>query len=131
VARVIVLDASVMIAVLDPLDAHFEAARRLFLGTTSERLAAHRLTVAESLVLATRAEHGPAAASALAALGVGYVDEPDDPLALAELRATTGLRMPDCCVLHVALREKARLATFDAQLAGVASRFGVEVVTTG
>jgi len=126
---VIVLDASVMIAVLDPLDAHFEAARQLFLASTSQRLAAHRLTVAESLVLATRVKHGPAAASALAALGVGYFDEPDDPLALAELRATTGLRMPDCCVLYTALREKAKLATFDARLADAATRLGVAVVT--
>lgn len=118
-----------MIAVLDPLDAHFEAARQLFLENTSERLGAHRLTVAESLVLATRATHGPAAASTLAALGVGYFDEPDDPLALAELRATTGLRMPDCCVLYVALREKGRLATFDARLAAAAARSGVVVVT--
>lgn len=125
----IVLDASVMIAVLDPLDAHFEAARRVFVANTSERLAAHRLTVAESLVLATRVKQGPAAASALAALGVGYLDEPDDPLALAEMRATTGLRMPDCCILHATVRERAKLATFDAQLAAAASRLGVTVVT--
>jgi predicted nucleic acid-binding protein len=126
---VIVLDASVMIAVLDPLDAHFESARRLFVANTTERLAAHRLTVAESLVLATRVKRGPAAASALAALGVGYFDEPDDPMTLAELRATTGLRMPDCCVLHAALRERAKLATFDARLAAAASSVGVPLVT--
>jgi predicted nucleic acid-binding protein len=126
---VIVLDASVMIAVLDPLDAHFESARRLFVANTTERLAAHRLTVAESLVLATRVKRGPAAASALAARGVGYFDEPDDPMTLAELRATTGLRMPDCCVLHAALRERAKLATFDARLAAAASSVGVPLVT--
>ncbi len=28
--------------------------------------------------------------------------DPDEPLRLAELRATTGLKLPDCCVLDVA-----------------------------
>ena len=126
----IVLDASVMIAVLDPSDAHFEPARKLFRANTSERLTALRLTVAEALVLATRVRHGSAAAAALAAFGVGYLDEPDDPLALAQLRASTRLRMPDFCVLAATLRERARLATFDERLAVAARSVGVVVETT-
>lgn len=126
----IVLDASVMIAILDGSDSHFQAAKQIFLGRTTERLVAHRMTVGEALVQPARVERAPAAAAALAMLGVGYLDEPDDPIELAKLRASSGLKLPDCIVLHAALREKAKLATFDARLAGAAARFGVDVVTT-
>ena len=36
---------------------------------------------------------------ALADLGIRPIDTLDEPLDLAELRARTGLRMPDACVL--------------------------------
>jgi predicted nucleic acid-binding protein len=125
---VIVVDANVMIAVLDPQDSHFDLARRFFVAHASERLAAHRLTMAEALVLAAHGGSEVAAAAAISALGVGRFDEPDDPIELARLRASSGLKMPDCCVLYAALREKAKLATFDARLARAASEAGVPVV---
>jgi predicted nucleic acid-binding protein len=128
VARVIVVDANVMIAVLDPQDSHFDRARRFFVANASERLAAHRLTMAEALVLAANGGREVAAAAAISALGVGRFDEPDDPIEVARLRASTGLRMPDCCVLYAAIRERAKLATFDAQLARAASGLGVPVL---
>ena len=127
-ARVIVLDANVMIAVLDPQDSHFDLARRFFVAHASERLAAHRLTVAEALVLAANGGSEVAAAAAISALGVGRLDEPDDPIELARLRASSGLKMSDCCVLYAAIRERAQIATFDARLAKVASEMGVPVV---
>ncbi len=124
----IVLDANVMIAVLDPQDSHFDSARRFFVAHASERLAAHRLTMAEALVLAANAGSEVAAAAAISALGVGRFDEPDDPIELARLRARSGLKMPDCCVLYAAIRERASIATFDVQLARAASGLGVQVV---
>jgi predicted nucleic acid-binding protein len=126
----IVLDASVMIAILDGADAHFPAAQRIFLGHTAERLVAHRMTVGETLVQPARAGRTSAAVAALAMLGVGYLDEPDDPVKLAELRASSGLRLPDCVILHAVLRDKAKLATFDVRLANVASGLGVPIVGT-
>ena len=123
----IVLDANVMIAILDGSDAHYQAAQLIFLGHTTERLVAHRMTVGETLVQPARAGRAPAAAAALAMLGVGYLDEPDDPVELAKLRASSGLKLPDCIILHAALRERAKLATFDARLARVASGLGVQV----
>ncbi len=48
-------------------------------------------------------------------------------LRLAELRATTGLKLPGCCVLDVAIRHQARLATFDDALAAAARQRGVTV----
>jgi predicted nucleic acid-binding protein len=125
---VIVLDANVLIAILDGSDAHFQAAQRIFLGHATERLVAHRVTVGETLVRPARAGRAAAAAAALAMLGVGYLDEPNDPVELAELRASSGLKLPDCIILHAALREKAKLATFDARLANVAAGLGLQVV---
>jgi predicted nucleic acid-binding protein len=129
VASVIVLDANVMIAILDSSDAHFAAAKALFLDHATERLVAHRVTLAETLVQPARAAREQAAAAALDALGVARLDEPDDPVGLARLRAESGLRMPDSLVLHAAIRESAKLATFDARLAEVAHRWRVPVVT--
>lgn len=49
----------------------------------------------------------------------------DDWEPLAQLRATTGLRMPACCVLHCALTLGARVATFDGQLVTAARSAGL------
>ena len=124
----IVLDASVMIAILDGSDAHFHAAQRIFLDHATERLVAHRLTVGETLVRPAHAGRARAAAASLATLGVSYLDEPNDPVELAELRASSGLKLPDCIILHAAIRDRAKLATFDTRLASVAEGLGVHVV---
>lgn len=124
----IVLDASVMIAVLDPLDAHFEAARQIFAESAPHRLTAHRLNLGEALVLATRRNTGSEAASALTALGVVGSNVLDDPEQLAALRVNTSLPMPDCCLLHLAIREHAGIATFDRRLAAAARAVGVAVL---
>ena len=52
----------------------------------------------------------------------------DEPLRLAELRVTTGLKLPDCAVLDVAIHHQASLATFDDALASAARRRGVTVL---
>lgn len=41
-------------------------------------------------------------------------------LRLAELRASSGLKLPDCCVPDVAIHHQASLATFDDTLAAAA-----------
>lgn len=64
----------------------------------------------------------------LYAMGIAVVPQDDgEPLRLAELRATRGLKLPDCCVLDVAIRHLAAVATFDDQLAGAARQHGVPV----
>lgn len=126
-ARVIVLDASVMIAWLSRADSHHEAARKILLDHAHERLAAHRLTLAETLVGAAKMGRASDASSALDAVGIGRLDEPDDPVELAVLRSRTGLRLPDACVLLAARRDHAALATFDLQLAEFARAEGLVV----
>lgn len=64
----------------------------------------------------------------LRAAGITVASHDDDePLRLAELRATTGLKLPDCCVLDVAIHHRASLATFDLALAEAARKRGVPV----
>ena len=53
----------------------------------------------------------------------------DEPLRLAELRAVSGLKLPDCCVLDVAIRNHASIATFDGALAAAARLHDVAVLT--
>lgn len=122
----IILDACVLIAHFTCGDAHHQRARRLLAATDGIPLAASALTVAEVLVGPTRAGRGPEMAAALARLGVRSLDLPGDAAArLAELRAVTGLKMPDSWVLLAAEAHAASLATFDGRLARAAEQRGV------
>ena len=47
---------------------------------------------------------------------------------LAYLRVVSGLKLPDCCVLNVAIRNHASIATFDDVLAAAARRHDVAVL---
>ncbi|MDP5182405.1 type II toxin-antitoxin system VapC family toxin [Blastococcus sp. BMG 814] len=122
----IVLDASVLIAYLDAEDVQHEAANSLLAREIDDVFAANPLTLAEVLVAPARSGRLDAALSALRDL---EVDErpfpPDTSVRLAQLRAGTGLRMPDCCVLLVAQDAAARVAAFDSRLAREAEALGL------
>lgn len=124
----IVLDASVVIAHLAVHDAHSSAAFELL--DTEEDLGIHPVTLAEALVRpAIEGAEVLTRSRLLGSLGIVQLAPPtDEPLALARLRAHTGLRLPDCCVLAAVEREGAELATFDARLAKVARERGVVVL---
>jgi predicted nucleic acid-binding protein len=125
---VIVADASVAIALARADDHHHRDARSLILDHPADWLM-HPVTLAEVLVGPARLGDADGAHARLTALGF-RVDLPDagQPVRLAVLRAQTRLRLPDCCVLDVALVHQAPLATFDARLAEVARNRGVAVV---
>lgn len=125
----IVLDACVLIAHLDANDAHHDRATRLLASTAGQPLVANTLTVAEVLVGPTRTGRSQQAQQALDRLGVVALELPADvAVELAELRATTGLKMPDCCVLWTVMRQKpATLATLDQRLTRTAERRGVSI----
>ena len=124
----IVLDASILIAHLDAADVHHRRATALLLSaaTDDEDVAASPITLAEVLVGPARAGRLEPALGALQQLGVINVDLPTDaPAQLAELRAATALKLPDCCVLLAATQTGAAVATFDAAVATAASRRGM------
>lgn len=128
----IALDASVLIAHLNPHDMHHSAATHLLREATIQTLVAHTLTVAEVLVGGARTGRAQEMLADLQTVGVQLARRIDDePLRLAQLRATTGLKLPDCCVLDTALGNSAALATFDVALARAARHLDVPVLPTG
>lgn len=125
----IVLDASVLIGYLDAADAHHELATALLTREVDEDLAVNILTVAEILVAPTRTGQAEMVLDILDDLAVATLQLPvEAPLALAQLRAETQLKMPDCCVLFSARDQKARLASFDERVVKAAQALGVHVV---
>jgi predicted nucleic acid-binding protein len=126
---VIVLDASVLIAHLDARDALHDRAEQALTSVASERLAASPLTVAEILVGPARAGRLDEAVGALRVLGVSEIALPTDASTrLAVLRAQTGLKLPDCCVLLAAEEVPAdAVLTLDDRLQAEAARRGFNI----
>ncbi|MDP9428754.1 MAG: type II toxin-antitoxin system VapC family toxin [Actinomycetota bacterium] len=118
-----VLDASVLIAYLDAEDAQHKAAETLLAREIDDDFAANPLTIAEVLVGPSRTGRLDAARSALRELEVAEWPFPaNTAVRLARLRADTGLRMPDCCVLLAAQDAAARVAAFDDRLVRAAQK---------
>lgn len=125
----IVLDASVLIAYLDGADNHHETAERLLAGAIDDHLGANPLTLAEVLVVPARNGRLDAVLSVLRDLDVETLPFPaDTAVRLADLRASTGLKMPGCCVLLSAEDASGRVASFDGRLAQAAEARGLPVL---
>jgi predicted nucleic acid-binding protein len=115
---VIVLDANVLTAHLDDTNALHQRATTLLAETGNHELRVSVLTLGEVLVGPVRADDVEAAEEALRTLGVSVVDLPaESARTLAEIRARTGLKMPDACVLLAAEEHQAEVGTFDDKLA--------------
>jgi predicted nucleic acid-binding protein len=125
---VIVLDANVLIGFLDANDPHHEAASDLIERRFADGFAASVLTMAEVLVHPTRAGLHDVAAASLARIGVRVIPlEASESAALARVRSSYRIRMPDAVVLHTASATGSELATFDDALAAAARRAGIAV----
>ena len=128
-AFVIVLDASVLIAYLDSEDEHHDRAEALLAREIDDDFAANSLSLAEVLVGPVRQNRLNDVRAALDGLELRELPFPTDTaVKLADLRATTNLKMPDCCVLLAAEDAHARLASFDNRLADSAARRNLVVV---
>lgn len=126
----VVLDASVLIAVMQPRDVHHERAKRIIRRHAPEsELLAHRVTLAESAVGAARRGHLEELRHAYARLDLRVVPaDQAEPWRVAALRADFGLTLPDCFVLDAATTTRSTLATFDENLARAARSTGVAVL---
>jgi predicted nucleic acid-binding protein len=126
---VIVADANVLIAASTPGHVHHERARSILLEHGAAGIVLHSLTMAEVLVGPARAGQQEAARAAFEAAGVRCSPATDPaPTALALVRATASVKMPDACVLATAEHVGAALATFDARLAREATSRGTRVI---
>lgn len=113
----IVLDASVLIALLDPADPHHQAARAALDVHADDDLRIPAHTLSEALVHPIRAGKEREARRLIAGLEI-VVDPVDEEvgIAAARLRARHGsaLRMPDALVLAYAdVRKAGRVLTAD------------------
>ena len=117
----LILDASVLIGLLDAADAHHERA----VGDVDTADAAGRALIApasaysEALVAFCRAGRLADAREAIAAMGIGVAPLTATTAArAAQLRADHGhLRLPDVMVLACAQEVGGELLTYDARLA--------------
>jgi predicted nucleic acid-binding protein len=124
---VIVVDASVLIAHLDERDAHHARAEEALLAAADQPLACSPITLAEVLVGPARRDQLDAARATIVELGVEVIPlEVEAPVRLAALRADTGLKLPDCCVLLAADAAAVEgVITFDDALAQEVERLGL------
>jgi predicted nucleic acid-binding protein len=91
-------------------------------------LGASPLSLAEVLVGPARAGQLDRANAALNQLEVTSVGLEDDaPERLAIMRASTNLKLPDCCVVLAAEQTHGTLATFDDRLSTTARERGLVV----
>lgn len=124
----ITLDASVVVAHLSPRDPHHEQATAYLLQSRTEDFCMHSLNLAEVLVGGARAGRGQEMLDDLFAIGIRVAQHPDgEALRLANLRASSGLKLPDCCALDTALLTGSTLATFDEHLAQAARQRRIAV----
>ncbi len=124
----ITVDACVLIAHLDPHDANNARAFHLLDSVGVEDLGVSPMTMAEILVKPVRERQVAQKRADLRAIGVIEVPfGPNVALRLARLRAETGLKMPDCCVLLAAEDGDATgILTLDDRLRAQAVRLGFE-----
>ncbi len=126
----IVLDASVIIAYLDGENTHHARSEELLAREIDEDFGANSLTLAEVLVMPARENHMDTVRTILRNLEVQELAFPDDTaVKVAQLRADTGLKMPDCCVLLAAEHAGARVASFNHQLIKTAIARHLETVS--
>jgi predicted nucleic acid-binding protein len=126
---VIVLDASVLIGHLDGRDPHHGRARELLTAHAGSELGASAISLAETLVGPARSGKLDLARDALSQLAVEELAFGQDASTrLATLRAETGLKLPDCCVLLAAQDHDGILASFDHDLCRYASELRITVV---
>jgi predicted nucleic acid-binding protein len=129
VARVIVFDPSVLIAYLDSDDELHGDADTLLSESVDDDFGANSFTLAEVLVVPARAGRLEAVETALHELEMDELPFPvDTAVRLAHLRVSTGLKMPDCCVLLAAEDHHATVASFDDRLTQAAKLRGLDVL---
>jgi predicted nucleic acid-binding protein len=131
----VVLDANIMIALLDPHHVHhapvLDALGDLLPDARGKIAEIHRLTLAEVLVGYDDATERNEIYDRLiwgADLRICNLEPDEEIHLLVEARQRTGVKMPDACVLAAAMWFDGDLMTFDKRLAGAAAKVGVPTI---
>jgi predicted nucleic acid-binding protein len=102
----------------------------MFRDTPGFDLQMSAVSFAEVLVHPARAGKADKFLKLIDGLGLEIVPiEESDSAKLAKLRASTNLKMPDCLVLHQAIKASGSIATTDKTLARVSKEKAVGVFT--
>lgn len=126
-ARVI-LDSSALIALYSDQDKHHGWAMKMFLETIEFQLVMPALTYAEALIHPLRAGKKKEFQAGVRGLGIDISSIASESVdQIAELRASTKLRMPAAVVLHEAISTNSAIATTDQLLAKAASSLSLPV----
>lgn len=126
-ARVVLLDASMVIALWQDFDAHHAWGHWQLGEFAADDLVMPSLTLTEALVHPVRSGHGEALMTSIESLRIGILPfDGSSALSLAATRAKTGLKLPDALVLHEASRVGASLATCDRRLENAARALGIQ-----
>ena len=122
------LDASALIALASSKHPHHDWALEMFRDTAAFDLQMTSLTYAEVLVHPARAGKLEKFLKLLAQLGLEITSvSAGDSKSLAELRASSSLKLPDVVVLYQAIKSKGSIASSDQNLIRVAKEKGVGV----
>lgn len=123
----LVADASFIIALLNPRDAHHTWAQSVFSLHEREDIRTTTINLAEAMVRPYQTGQAVDFEEALAELEIHVwnVREGDES-ELAELRASSRLKMPDALVLFCAIRTASSVATADRALAVTVRQGGLK-----
>lgn len=123
----LVADASFIIALLNPRDAHHTWAQSVFSLHEREDIRTTTINLAEAMVRPYQTGQAVDFEEALAELEIHVwnVREGDES-ELAELRASSRLKMPDALVLFCAIRTASSVATADRALAVTVRQSGLK-----
>lgn len=125
----ITLDTSTLLALLNADDPHARLAQ-VVLSAYEPPFFAHEVSVAESLVRAIGHEEQLSSIEDFYREFITIIGEGGFAGArrIAEIRAGSSLKIPDCYPIDVALESTQVLATFDQKMASAARGIGLEVV---
>ena len=127
-AEIVVLDASALIALLSSDDPHHDWAVQMFIDTVACNYQMTALNKAEAMVHPTRLGKLESFLASLEHLRIEVAAIEDiDTVGIAEIRATTNLKMPDALVLYQAEKVQGAIATTDNELTRVARSRSVGV----
>ena len=124
----VVLDAGVLIALYNDRDSHHKWALDFLIQTSASELEMSSVNLAEVIVQPIRQGVIEELLNGIKGLGITVTGVSEAAaITLAELRASTNLPMPDCCLIELAQAKDAALATTDKTAARAAMALGIEV----